>query len=580
MPCHPLLRGGLGRRAPIGSAVRPNVLLLITDQQRQPRHWPDEPGWLPELMPNGAELSRTGLTFSNGFCNTAMCSPSRATLFTGRFPAEHGVKLTLTAADLKPDPRNMPGVVAEMTKILRRGEAPPRRVLTQFARGAFGIGSSTGGETELPIDTPNLPRLLRARGYEVAYKGKWHLTHPLGGEDSLLGGWTERDGERIERDYGFADWEAPDAGENANAANFGGGNAGEGEGWDEVYTRQIESWLGRTALPEPFCLVASLVNPHDVLGYPAQHIGGGYTNEEFRDLGVLLPPTVDENLSEKPSVHSLMRMGMAAYLGPLKTRRQQLDYVNFYAYLHRVIDQKIGRILGALGDPDDPESLRSRTIIVRCADHGEMGLSHGGLRQKAFNAYEETINVPLVISNPVLFPEPKETAALGSLVDILPTILDVAGDDGQTGEADPGLRGRSLAPVIAANAAPERERVERSPVDLGSVLDHEDPAATVQDAVHFTYDDHQAATALTEAPGQPNRVRAIRTATHKYAYYFDPEGQRPAEYEMYDLERDPCESHNLLHVNWGTTRDAADRGVHAQLKEHLAAAMEGAKTTP
>ena len=119
---------------------------------------------------------------------------------------------------------------------------------------------------------------------------------------------------------------------------------------------------------------------------------------------------------------------MAAYLGALSNRRMQLDYVNFYAYLHRVVDAKIGRILAALGDPDDPESLRSRTVIVRVADHGEMGLSHGGLRQKAFNAYEETINIPLVISNPVLFPEPKETEALGSLVDVLPTILDLAGE--------------------------------------------------------------------------------------------------------------------------------------------------------
>ena len=62
-----------------------------------------------------------------------------------------------------------------------------------------------------------------------------------------------------------------------------------------------------------------------------------------------------------------------------------------------------------------PGSLRSRTVIVRCADHGEMGLSHGGLRQKAFNAYEETIRVPLIVSNPVLFPEARETDALASL---------------------------------------------------------------------------------------------------------------------------------------------------------------------
>ena len=86
----------------------PNLLLVVTDQQRRPRHWPDDPGWLAELMPNEARLASTGLSFTNAFCNTAMCSPSRATLFTGRYPAQHGVELTLTAADLRPDPRNAP----------------------------------------------------------------------------------------------------------------------------------------------------------------------------------------------------------------------------------------------------------------------------------------------------------------------------------------------------------------------------------------------------------------------------------------------------------------------------------------
>jgi arylsulfatase A-like enzyme len=567
---------GTGRTA----AGPPNVLLLITDQQRQVRHWPDEPGWVDALMPSCAELARTGLTFTNGFCNTAMCSPSRSTLLTGRYPAEHGVELTLTAADLKPDPRNLPGVVGEMRRILTRREAPPRRVMTQFARGLFGIGVSRGDETELPTDTPILPRLLRARGYEVAYKGKWHLTHPLGGEGSMLGGWTQRDAERIERDYGFADWEAPDAGENARASNFGGGNAGEGEGWDEVYTAQIERWLRRADLPEPFCLVASLVNPHDVLGYPAQYLSGGYASEEFRDLGVLLPPTVDETLAGKPSVHSLMKMGMTAYMGALDSRRRQLDYVNFYAHLHRLVDAKIGRILTALGDPADPDSLRSRTVVVRVADHGEMGLSHGGLRQKAFNAYEETINVPLVVSNPVLFPKPAGTDALGSLVDVLPTILDLAGDPRGGDDGDLRLRGRSLAPILAANATPERERVERSPVDLRPVLEHPAPATAVQDAIQFTYDDHQAATALTEAPGQPNRLRAIRTARHKYAFYFDPAGERSREYEMYDLERDPDEVRNLVGVRTGTVIDPADRKVRDELVEALGEKMKEAGTGP
>jgi arylsulfatase A-like enzyme len=525
-------------------------------------------------MPNDAELSRTGLSFRRGFCNTAMCSPSRSTLFTGLYPAEHGVNLTLTAADLRPDPRNAPAVAATMADIIRRRQAPAGRVLKGFARGLFRIGESRGHEPELPPGLPNLANLLRAGGYHVAYKGKWHLTHPTSGQGGLLGGWGEADERRIERDYGFADWESPDAGENAKAEHFGGGNAGEGQGWDEVYTRQVERWLSVDELPEPFCLVVSLVNPHDVLGYPAAYERGGYSPDEFRDLGVQLPPTVNENLAGKPAVHALMQMGMTAYMGPLRNRRDQLDYVNFYAYLHRVVDEKIGRLLGAMGDVSDPGSLRSRTVVVRCADHGEMGLSHGGLRQKAFNAYEETINIPLVVSNPVLFPNGAESDGFASLVDVLPTMLRLAGVD-----APSGLRGRDLTPIVARAAEPEREALDASPVDLSPVTEHPSPADTVRDAVHFTYDDHQAATALTEAPGQPNRIRAIRTDSAKYALYFDPSGERHSEYELYDLEADPLETENLVHVRSGQPRNGAAAALHRELKERLEAEMEECGTS-
>jgi choline-sulfatase len=561
--------------APSGGQGRPpNILLVITDQQRQPRHWPQNPGWLAELMPNEAELARTGLVFKNAFCNTAMCSPSRATLLTGRYPAEHGVTLTLTAADLHPDPRNAPAVTATMARILRRHEAPARRVLTQFARGALRAGARSGNESVLPAGMANLATLLREAGYEVAYKGKWHLTHPSGDGD-LLGGWNERDGARIARDYGFADWEAPDAGENAKAEHFGGGNAGEGSGWDEVYTVQAERWLARADLPEPFCLVVSLVNPHDVLGYPASYVRGGYRAEEFRDLGVDLPPTVDEDLGGKPAVHALTRMGMTAYLGPLRDRRAKLDYVNFYAHLHRVVDKKLGRLLVALGSADDPDSLRARTVVVRCADHGEMGLAHGGLRQKMFNTYEETINVPLVLSNPALFARPAETGALASLVDLAPTLLALAGREGP-----PDLRGHDLTPVMASAATPDGDLARRAGANLSPVLDHASPAPTVQDAVHFTYDDHQAATAMQNAPGQPNRIRAIRTRDAKYAFYFDPSGRRATEYELYDLERDPLETENLLEVRSGAARSPAARSLHRELSEQLDEAMRECQTVP
>jgi choline-sulfatase len=522
-------------------------------------------------MPNDTELGRTGLTFQNAFCNTAMCSPSRATLLTGQYPAQHGVTLTHTRGDLRPDRTNAPAVFLTLGDILRRSGAPRGRVTRQFLRGLLQLGPKSGHEPELPSGIPNLARLLRAAGYEVAYKGKWHLTHPICEE-----GWSERDTERLEREYGFAGWEPPDAGENAKAEHFGGGSAGPSRrGWDEEYTRQAESWLTQEGLAEPFCLVVSLVNPHDVLGYPASYEVGGYSAAEFRDLGVELPPTVDEDLGNKPTVHTLMRLGMTAYLGPLRGRRAKLDYVNFYAHLHRIVDEKIGRLLRALGDAEDPTSLRARTVIVRCADHGEMGLAHGGLRQKMFNTYEETIHVPLVFSNPVLFPRAMTSTALASLIDVVPTLLSLA----ETKAVD-GLRGRDLTPILSAHASVDPERLRRSGVDFASVSEHPAPQQSVQEAIHFTYDDHQAATALQNVPGQPNRIRCVRQRRMKYAFYFDPSGRARTEYEMYDLERDPNEQDNLVDRFSGEGSSPAHESARQQLGEHLDHLMSDYATRP
>jgi choline-sulfatase len=135
------------------------------------------------------------------------------------------------------------------------------------------------------------------------------------------------------------------------------------------------------------------------------------------------------------------------------------------------------------------------------------------------------------------------------------------------------LRGHDLTPVLAESATPGRDSLARSVVDLSPVIDHPNPAHSVRDSVHFTYDDHQAATALTEAPGQPNRIRAIRTPTAKYAFYFDPEGRRRTEYELYDLERDPLEVDNLLEVRTGVPRDTAAAALHRELAGRLADAM-------
>jgi arylsulfatase A-like enzyme len=152
---------------------------------------------------------------------------------------------------------------------------------------------------------------------------------------------------------------------------------------------------------------------------------------------------------------------------------------------------------------------------------------------------------------------------------VLPTVAAIAGV-----ELDDEARGRDLTPILADAAGPERERLARTDVDLGSVSEHPAPAPSVQDEVHFTFDDHQAATALQNVAGQPNRVRAVRTADgQKLAVYFDPAGDEPPQYEMYDLGRDPDEGANLVDRSTGEPRAASDAALRSELGERLAALM-------
>ena len=156
--------------------AKPNLILLVTDQQRAPQHWPGGAEWLDQLTPNDAELRRTGVSFTRAFIASSMCSPSRASLLTGTYPARHGVTLTLTKGDLFPDRRNAPDVVRTAARLWRSGEVPRERIARGFARGLLRLGPKSGNEPELTPGTGTLATHLRERGYHVALKGKWHLT--------------------------------------------------------------------------------------------------------------------------------------------------------------------------------------------------------------------------------------------------------------------------------------------------------------------------------------------------------------------------------------------------------------------
>jgi len=547
-----------------GTKPPPNLILILTDQQRRPRHWPEDPEWLEALIPADTELSRTGVTFTEACTASCMCSPSRASILTGRWPAEHGVDLTLTRGGAVPERSNGHWVVKDAIGAVRRGEVPLKMAAGGVLKGAFRKRDGGENEHELNPETPNLASVLSRAGYRTVLKGKWHLTQPVGG-----GEWEQADSDHLAETYGIEGWVPPDAGENLDPTHFGGGR-GSGkskEGYDEDFTRQAEEFL-KDPPAGPWALIVSLVNPHDVLGFPQSYLEGGYDRSEWADLDQIeLPPSVDENLVDKPDVQAMMKIGQGGFLGGL-SREEKLEYCRFYAHLHRLADAKVARVLEALGDPDDPESLRSKTVIVKTSDHGELGMSHGGLRQKMFNAYDETINVPLVVSNPVLFPEARRTAAPASLCDLLPTFAALAGVE--TG--GDGIRGRDLTPILAEAATPDPDRLARSGVDLSPVGEHPSPEASVQEEVLFTFDDHQAGTAFIDVAHQPNRIRAVRSADAMYAVYFDPSGRERPQYELYDMRTDPDQVRNLVFRESGISRTAGDRPLLERMKASLAEA--------
>jgi choline-sulfatase len=507
---------------------KPNILLIITDQEREAMHWPE--GWAEANLPARSRLLERGLQFTNAQCNASACSASRATLFTGRYPTEHTVKNLVTSDDPKDDvQRHLP---------------------------------------VLPSNLPNLARIMTEAGYHVALKGKLHLTRPVQYDpDRKRYYWSEADIAHLADRYGFLDWNPPDMSDPTSLDDLGGGSinndgrivdgSGTAAGTDrphgELYRQSAVHFLNTYDGDKPFFLIVALVNPHDVQEYPgrgvrgakglslhATYAKGGYRLEDFKDLPIGLPPTLDDDLSTKPSVHAAFRRFLGIALGHVKTEERQLEYTRFYAYLNRRVDAEILKVLDAL----DARGLTDDTLVIRTSDHGELAMAHGRMRQKFYNAYRESLSIPLIFSNPRLYPEARSTDSLASLIDVLPTlatITDVRGPEGYD------LRGRDLTPILS------------------------DPKASVQDVLHFTYEDD-----VFPVKG-PSFIRAITQEDWKYAVYYDPFTGEPPEYEMYDLVNDPLETLNLAHVKHATPSSDVER---ARLHRRLWDVMRASGTRP
>lgn len=462
-----------------------NVILFITDQERAIQHFPKD--WMRENLPGMRRLRRHGLNFETACTAACMCSPSRSSMMTGYFPAQHGVKYTLE--------ENM-----------EADEYP---------------------QVNLPTDLPNLGTVMKAAGYNVAYKGKWHCSKP-----ATKGEAKPSDLEK----YGFPRWDPPDAGANQSVPEAGGGyinNDGrfmESKGEDSAGAEGALQYLDEVAsAQQPFFLVISLVNPHDVLFYPSRTFDEAGYDSSWLAGDIEVPETYGEDLSTKPKVQQQF-LRIFNLTGKPRKDDERRAYLNFYGNLMRSSDNYLVEVLNKL----EEKGIFDDTLIIRTSDHGEMGLTHGGLRQKNFNFYEETMKVPLVYSNPKLFPRPYESDALVSHVDLLPTLASLV-------------------------KAPPSARTDWAGVDYSEVVLNPDAEKHAQDYVVFTYDDFQSGQASGPYPKAPGHIVSIREKRWKLAKYRDietvveeekpveqrPEKPKPPDWEMYDLKRDPLEKKNL-----------------------------------
>lgn len=471
------------------SADRPDIIIVMTDEERAAPPYETEPvsTWRDETLHGRRWFDEHGVSFVRHYTGSLACVPSRPTIFTGQYPDLHGVTQTDGIGKAYDDSR---------LRWLRPGEVP------------------------------TLGNWFRAAGYDTHYDGKWHITHadltdPATGKSLATNndrGIVNADAVRRYLDadpldpYGFSGWVGPEP--------HGGKLADAGIRRDPLIADRVVNWLedryarrraGDPAALRPFLLVASFVNPHDIVLFPAWVRRNPMQPSPLDPPPIPPAPTENEDLSTKPAAQIAFREAYYSGYGPARaiarTYKQNAQrYRDLYYRLHAEVDTPIDRVRravtegvensGADGGPND-------AVLVRTADHGDLLGAHGGLHQKWFNLYDEATRVPFVIARVGRHPTPPRTVtAPTSHVDLVPTLLSAAGVDVDAvaatlatsfSEVHP-LPGRDLMPVVEGAPADDSRPVYLMTRD--NMLEGDTGASGVARALK-----------LTSNPPAPLRIR-------------------------------------------------------------------------
>lgn len=574
---------------------QPNILILMVDEQRYPTVYESLSlqNFRRQFLRTQEMLRGSGMEFHRHYAASTACAPSRTSVYTGHYPSLHGVTNTDGAAKSASDD------------------------------DIFWLD---------PTTVPTVGDYFRAAGYRTFWKGKWHISHAdieIPGTTSSLASYDSdgnRDAAREQlymnagrlEEYGFSGWIGPEP--HGTAPLNSGSSAGSGKkSRDEAFADQtIELLRQLDANPsnQPWLTIASFVNPHDIAMYGfVSRLGELAGLYDFsvnlrvpRNLfdEIMFARSKNDNLLQKPSCQKSYRDSYNEFFQPTLMTP---EFFRLYYQLHWNVDMQLERVYTALRQT----RFFQNTIVVFTSDHGELLGAHGGMHQKWYQTYDEALRVPLIISNPVLFPQPKSEMLPTSHIDIVPTLLGLA-----------GLNADALRQNLAQSHTEARPFVGRN---LAPLIEGQAPPASFEAPVYFMTDDDPSrgddqqnfVGIAYDSVAQPNHIECVITRIAgdlwKYTRYFDnpqfwsnpgvpgspqvkdvvlkpvaPQPDvpgetlvaytkrtkyqpKPEEFEMYNLSSDPLELDNLA-------GKPAHAGAEAALKNLLAAQCSQKRLTP